>query len=107
MTTQKPKSIGMRRFGRIKTLTEVASTCNRRKWKLDLGPLEKGFDHVKIRFKIKTRGSSVSGNALWNVVSGRIFGQLDSGEEFSSDKTEHEQIHWFNVLLDSVYFTTL
>lgn len=93
----------MRKFTRHRTLEELRATCAQKKWKLETKAFRAGSDFVSFLFRIKTLSTPVTGIALVSMFNGRFFGTLDSGEDFSSDNTEHENKRWFQILLDTVY----
>ena len=104
MTTRtKTDKTPIKQFKRIKTLKEIREACKKRRWKLESKRYDEGSDFVSFKFKIKTLGDDVCGLALFNTISGRLFGTLTTGESFSSDSAKDEHKLWFQMLMETVY----
>lgn len=93
----------MRKFKRVRSLKELGEICRKKRWKLHTQRFDEGSDYVKFDFRIKTLSGQVCGIALFNTVNGRLFGHLSSGEQFSSDNSNHENERWFNILLETAF----
>jgi hypothetical protein len=86
----------MKRFAGSKTLEQIRAQCDAAGLALDAERHEKnGDDHVVVR--------GGGGEVFYRTFNGRFFGTTDTGIEFNSDSTEHEQAPWFQQLLAFFY----
>ena len=94
----------MRKFQRHRTLSELKAVCKAKRWTVETDRYDKfGDDHVVVKFTVKTLGGPVRGYFLFNTINGRFFGKLRSGEEFDSQKCDHETKRWFQILLETCH----
>lgn len=92
----------MRKFTKVRKLEEIMDTCVKRGWQWDSRLHDAGSsDFIKITFKITNM--RVEGHVLFSSFNGKFFGQLKDGTKFDSQKSDHDNVPWFEELLKTFY----
>jgi hypothetical protein len=85
----------MKKFAGNKSREQVKAQCKALGLVFDEAAYKAGSDVTRIC----GGGASV----CWISFNGRFFGPTDTGVEFSSDSTKHEDEPWFQALLSFFY----